>query len=190
MSGITNPAEEYFKNGLWAWDPAAGVWLKLIIDPLTNQLSVAVNNDAEVHQTAPADLAAGAHGWDGAAWHKLPLIWGYSDRWLDDISFTMTEDAAFSKITTPVPAGYVYVLQVASLTNDTGARGMARIFVRHTAEWFALAYTLTPARYEPTVARGPIVLKEGDRVVMQQSGCLTNDVVYAYVWGYKMKVAE
>lgn len=29
MTGVTDPAEEYFKNSLWGWDTAAKEWIKL-----------------------------------------------------------------------------------------------------------------------------------------------------------------
>lgn len=73
MPGITDPAEEYFKDGLWAWDPAAEAWLKLVIDPSTNKLTVEVGDDFEVHQAAPADMCVGLHAWNTATetWQEL-----------------------------------------------------------------------------------------------------------------------
>lgn len=32
MEGITDPNETYFKNGIWAWSPAANAWVRLLVD--------------------------------------------------------------------------------------------------------------------------------------------------------------
>lgn len=32
MNGIADPAEEYFKDGIWGWDATAGIWVKLPVD--------------------------------------------------------------------------------------------------------------------------------------------------------------
>ena len=190
MSGITNPAEEYFKDGLWAWDPAGAEWLKLIIDPLTNQLSVAVNNDAEVHQTVPADFTPGVCGWDGAAWHKLPMVWGYSDRWTEALGGTKSGAGTYSKYTTAVPAGSVYVLEFVELQNNSGARGTVGMEVKNGVAAYAVAYFITPPQYRACIWLGRLTLKAGDQVRVTQPNCLDGDVLYGVAWGYEMKVAE
>lgn len=42
MTPITDPAEEYFKDGLWAWDATDKVWVKLPADHDTGILQVIV----------------------------------------------------------------------------------------------------------------------------------------------------
>jgi len=190
MSGITNPAEEYFKNGLWAWDPAAGVWLKLIIDPLTNQLSVAVNNDAEVHQTAPADLAAGAHGWDGSAWRKLPLVWGYSEEWGEQKIGTAAGAGNATTHTVAVPGGYVYVLSALAIIQTSGAA--QRVYAQLVRGVLAIALVdeATATSGQSYCWHGHVPLKEDDYV---EAVCVApgdGQAVHLRVWGYKMKVAE
>lgn len=144
--GITNPAEEYFKDGVW--------------------------------------------GWDGTVWHKLGLIWGYSAAWAEDLSVAMTSDASFVGDSGVVLADEVWIIQHAAFANHTGARGMARIWLMGSAHQTPLVWTLTPARYEPVVWSGAVTLTVGDYIRMEQQSCLTNDVIYAGVWGYKMKIAE
>lgn len=37
---VTDPGEEYFKDGIWAWDAAGETWVKLACDPATGYLYV------------------------------------------------------------------------------------------------------------------------------------------------------
>ena len=190
MPGITNPAEEYFKDGLWAWDPAGGEWLKLIIDPLTNQLSVAVNNDAEIHQTTPADLTPGVCGWDGAVWRKLPLIFGYSDVWEAQVAETNAPGAGATLRLPAVDVGEIWVVQAASAVDIVTAPGWASIRV------VGATYTNTIAAKNPlllseyVIFSGQMVLKAGDLLEAYFFASVAGDDLYFMARGYKMKVAE
>lgn len=146
MPGITNPAEPYFKDGIW--------------------------------------------GWDGSVWRKLPLIWGYSDRWLEDLGGTKSGAGNYQKFGAVVPAGYVYVLQALFIRNDSGARGRAYLEVYDGSDMYSLVTVMVPARYEVCAWDGALVLKAGDRVVVTQHTCLDADVLKGGSWGYKMKVTE
>jgi len=190
MSGITDPGEEYFKDGLWAWDPAGTKWLKLIIDPLTNQLSVAVNNDAEIHQTTPADLRTGAHGWDGAAWHKLPMVFGYSDRWAENAEGAATGAGNAVAVTAAVPAGYVYVLQQAEAFHDAAAAVELLVTPIAGALVCGLVHELAAAAWVHYSWTGSLVLKAGDQIAATAAAPGDGKKVHLHTWGYKMKVAE
>jgi len=190
MPGITNPDEEYFKDGLWAWDPAGAKWLKLIIDPLTNQLSVAVNNDAEIHQTTPADLTPGICGWDGSAWHKLPLVWGYSDRWVEYAMGVATGAGDAVAATAAVGAGYVYVLQSAAVYHNAGANKYVEIYVGTPGAYCPVYQNSALPSGTWGVAAPSAVLKYEDTAFCV---CVTpgdGKQVLLRVWGYKMKIAE
>jgi len=166
--GITDPSEEYFKSGLWGW--ATSTWEKLL--------------------SVGGRLFTALHGWDGTNWRKLPLLWGYSDRWHEDLGGTQSGAGTYSGYTTAVPAGYVYVLQVASLRNASGARGRMYIQVYSNSTFVELASALTPAQNWSLVSQATIVLKEGDRVQILQTTCSDGDTLYGGAWGYKMKIAE
>lgn len=190
MPGITNPAELYFKNGLWAWDVAEKTWKRCENDPTTNQVQVAVTNDAEVHQDTPGDLLVGAHGWDGAAWRKLPLVWGYYNRWLNDLSGTKDGDGVYDAPTTAVPAGSVYVLECISIRNKTRAPSKIEASIVSGGETYVIAVDTTPAQWIPLVYSSRLTLKEGDQIAISVEGCLDNDVLVGAAWGYEMKIAE
>jgi len=190
MPGITNPDEEYFKDGLWAWDPAGAKWLKLIIDPLTNQLSVAVNNDAEIHQTTPADLTPGICGWDGSAWRKLPLVWGYSSRWNQQIKEYNASSGEDSLVTATVPAGEVWVLQNASVQWSGTSCVLLELQANHGVLGTRLYVQRTPVSGQWELWRGNLVLAAGDYVQAYFWGLTALDNLLLDVSGYKMKIAE
>lgn len=188
MEGVTDPAEEYFKDGLWAWDPAAEEWLKLIVDPLTNHLMVDPGDDFEVHQYTAADLRVAAHGYDGSAWQRLGLLWGYSDRWGEYLGETKSGDGQYSRTTAVVPPGYVYVVQAAYIKNETAARGPMYFRAYDGGIYHPVVGVLAPAQNQIVTLSGPFVLKAGDAMNLAQDSCLNNDTMVAGVWGYKMKV--
>lgn len=190
MSGITDPAQEYFKDGLWAW--VADQWKKLVADASNFlQINIAAQDiDVEIKQQTAADLTPGGMGWDGSAWHKLAMLWGYSDRWEEKENYTMLSDTYYNLDTTAVPAGYVYKLEMVSIYNNTGARGSVHISVLSGGISYHLVWGSTPARYVPTIWAEGFTMKEGDVIRVRQLACLTNDVIRVIVRGYKMKVAE
>jgi len=146
MSGVTNPAEPFFKDGSW--------------------------------------------GWDGTVWRKLPLVFGYSDRWEQDLSETLVGNQNWSGNTALVPSGYIYVAQFMHLQNNSGVRGSRYMAFRVGVTVHHCAYTTTPPQYIPDIWNGGVPLKEGDYIAMYQGSCLDGDVIKAGVWGYKMKIAE
>jgi len=190
MPVITDPGEPYFKDGIWGWHGAGRHWLPLAVDPATNYLIVNVRGPVVVQQTDPANMRVATHGWDGAVWRRLSQLWGYSDRWAQVQRLAMPANGDYSLTSTAVPAGYVYKLEHATIHNHGGARGMARISIRYGGQEYYLAWTGSPARYEPTIWNGALTLKEGDQIRIQQSTCIAGDIIYAAVWGYKMLIAE
>ena len=189
MPGITDPAEEYFKDGLWAWDPAGGVWLKLIIDPLTNRLVVDHPGDIEVVQPVPADLCVANYGWDGAAWRKLPLIWGYSDRYAETVSNLSAVAGVNILLGTVVPPGQVWVVQSIAASDNTSVAGTLTLEVFGAAVEGMVKYDAALVAGAQTVWTGNIVMLENDRVRAVFTGCTLNDDLYLRTWGYKMRIA-
>lgn len=146
MPGITNPAEPFFKDGVW--------------------------------------------GWDDTVWRKLALLWGYTDRWEEDLGEAGVAAGHWTTSSTAVPAGYVYKLELAVLSNGSGARGLATISVHGAANAYVVKYSVGLAQYEPHLLTGAFTLKEGDKIDFRMNNCLVGDLLYAGVWGYKMAIAE
>lgn len=146
--------------------------------------------DVEVTQTAPADLVVGNYGWDGAAWHKLAMLWGYSDRWQQTCTGTAVGAGHVIVTTTPVSAGYVYVLQRVALWHNAAAAKIVSIdlLAPPAATNIYHDVTLAPGVFHPFVCEA--VLKEDDYV---QGVCSSPGDARSFsmaVWGYKMRVAE
>jgi len=188
MSGITDPTELYFKNGTWVWDGSE--WVEAVCDP-DGAMSVSIHNqdvNVEIEQTDPASLAVGLHGWDGANWQKLNLLFGYYERWLENLGGTQSGNGNYSANTTPVPQGYVYVLQGVSIRNLSGSRGETRILLTDGSVPFIALVNMTPTQFVSDVVIGNFVLCEGDYVNIFVYGCSDGDVIQAAAWGYKMKI--
>jgi len=132
----------------------------------------------------------GGWGWDLTRWRKLALLFGYTDRWAENLGTAAAPGGTYTGAGTAVPAGYVYVLQALSIANNTGARGMSRVWIRSATYFCFLGCVATPAQYEPCYFSGAIVLKEGDYAVVQQADAVAGDVIYAAAVGYKMKINE
>ena len=50
--GITDPAEEYFKDGVWGWDATDGVWVKVPVDHASGALKTQVVASPEPYPIA------------------------------------------------------------------------------------------------------------------------------------------
>jgi len=143
--GITDPAQEYFKDGGW--------------------------------------------GWTGTAWVKLGLLWGYYDRLAEDLGDLNPGAGSYTKYSTAVPAGEVHVIRGISYMNNSGARG-ALDFRAYFGALFTFLYAApVPGASTPHFISCDFVLKEGDRVRVNQASVVAGDDIYSAVWGYKMKVA-
>jgi len=146
MSGITNPAEEYFKDGVW--------------------------------------------GWDGAAWHRLPMVWGYSQRLT---TYKSTPNVAAGNhsvgLDTP-PAGEVWVILGAHAWDvQTVITRIEFTFLTIGASAHLICKN-APATTEGLFLASPVVLRANDVLCADFTGCALNDDLYVFGWGYKMKVAE
>jgi len=168
MPGITNPAEVYFKDGIWSW--ATSTWEKLV--------------------SSGGRLFTALHGWDGSAWRKLPLVFGYSGQYAEreaatDVSAgTVTMD--FSK---PL-AGEIWVVQsIATYSHQASATSC---FI---AAWVAgvlvpLMYHANPGAYRSMEVVTPVILKYNDFIRCEWYSAAANDDFVAGAMGYKMKIAE
>jgi len=146
MSGITDPKEAYFKDGIW--------------------------------------------GWDGTVWHKLAMVFGYSDRWAENAEGAATGAGNAVAVTAAVPAGYVYVLQQAEAFHDAAAAVELLVTPTVGALLCGLVHELAAAAWVHYSWTGSLVLKAGDRIVATATAPGDGKKVHLHTWGYKMKVAE
>jgi len=189
MPWPTNPSEPYFGRGLWAW--VTDTWVKLV-STAAGALHVYVKGGDVailVKQQQAALFTPGIHGYDGAAWRKLSLLWGYTDRWAVSPTGVSTGDPATNVVTIDVPEGYVYKLEGWQLEhNDTVARS---VFLSCVADTASVQMYSNAAFVPNTQAFGinQFTLKEGDHLQFTVWGLVTGKTAYLNVWGSKMAVA-
>jgi len=146
MSGITDPQEEYFKDGIW--------------------------------------------GWDGSVWRKLPLVWGYSGHYCENVNGVASGagDAVVDGST--VPAGEVWIIEHVMANHNAGTAKRLNVVA-----WSGSCYT---PLFDESVETAPAQRMWDGRITLPTGGKLRATVVapgdgkkvYLHAWGYKMKVAE
>lgn len=129
-------------------------------------------------------------GWDGGAWHKLPMVWGYSGIAEESLADTNLPGGTNNINGTAVPAGEIWVITHANVryigTNPT----LLRIKVVGLATLIDIAEDKSPVSDKYLFWDGKIYLQEGDYVRFTAYGATATDDLYGHYAGYKMKIAE
>lgn len=146
--------------------------------------------DVEVIQTTPADLTPGIEGWDGAAWRKLPLLWGYSDRWQETTSGIASGAGDAVANITAVPDGYIYILQRVSVYHDAGVEKEMTVTLRTPTAATMIFNDLAVASGVHYPIQCNAVLKYQDFIRATLVAPGDGKFVDLRVWGYMMKIAE
>lgn len=141
-----------------------------------------ITNPAEEH------FDKGLWGYDGSAWRKLALLWGYTDRYSEDLGGTKSGAGQYVGTGTSVPAGEVWTVNFVTLRNQTGSRGAGLLMVHDGSLYYRFAYEASSTQSIPLIFTGSLPLKEGDYIQVRMDACSDNDVLQAGVWGYKMAV--
>jgi hypothetical protein len=162
---------------LYGWDGDS--WEKLQVD---------ANKYLKV--TLPIEEALGARGYqyDGTTWRRSNLLIGYNAIWDEDLGGTAA-GASYTKSSSAIPAGELWILQACSIVNNTRAVTAATVYIyRASGSYVMLDDTRPCAQYVPTLFAGQAVLRTGDVVTVAMAGTQANDVILAGLVGYKMKV--
>jgi len=141
-----------------------------------------------VQQYMPSLLQPGINTYDGAAWRKQPLVWGFSSRWSELATGTSTGGAATNAVTVVVPAGYVYVLESWTILHDDTANRAAFLTMVGGAG--------NPYLYESSAMVPNVYLYETCHITLQAGDILQLTVwalantkkCYLTAWGHKMQV--
>lgn len=146
MSGITNPAEAFFKDGVW--------------------------------------------GWNGTAWHKLPLLFGYSEPfYFSDRDTNATAD--WDTLTTgAVPAGEIWIVTSISARDDNSNITQIAIFHSDGVSNNIVAQVFPTVAEQCVIFTGWLVLSKDDTIWAGFTGTVLNDDIYLNASGFKMKIAE
>ena len=165
---VTDPAEEYFKDGIWTW--ATSAWEKLA--------------------SSGGRLLTALHGWDGAAWRNLAMLWGYSDVYRER-EFEFSVSSGEQTLTLDVvPAGEVWVINNFTARTTTESAGYIGLLANIDGTELVLTRGIHLMPFVPVRWTGHLVLKAGDYLIAVFSDCAAADDIYADAAGYKMLVAE
>lgn len=190
MTGITDPSEEYFKDGVWVW--ATSVWKKAV-GSAAGLLHVQIAGqeaDVEVTQTAPADLQVGLSGYDGSAWRKLALVWGYSARYIEKESETAAVAGTRTLTFTTCPAGVVRVVEGIACYNNTTIATRITIELVVGAAIHVIHVVPSPPIYQAVSLVHPVVMVEDDSLRARFMGTQVGDTIVANAWGYDMDLTN
>lgn len=146
------------------------------------------NADIEVVQPTPADLKMAQHQYDGAAWRKSNLLWGYNGLVAEAVDDEdLGADTQYLNGTT-VPAGEIWVLS--TVTGAVASGTAVNLFFTIISNGVTMHVFSDPS---PTsgqwyVSTGQFVLGYQDYVQLQIQSCTAGDVARMRYGGYKMKL--
>jgi hypothetical protein len=86
----------------------------------------------------------------------------------------------------PVPPGEIWCLQGIAYENETGARGTFRRYIEGHGYNHYVAEHTSPGAGELVFTNQIIYLIPGERLVISQESCKTNDILALYAHGYKV----
>lgn len=132
----------------------------------------------------------GIWGWDGALWRKLPLVFGYSDTYLD-LTHALGTGGDLGLNLSVVPAGEIWVVSAFSgYPLDANHPNYVYMGIKRGAAYYALQRLPSLAQNTSIQCPTPLYLEEDDRLAIVWDNAVLNKDYYAYAHGYKMLIAE
>lgn len=147
------------------------------------------NADVEVTQTTPADLVVAQHQYDGSAWRKSNLLWGYNDVVSEQVDDSNLPAGNQNLTGATVPAGEVWVITSLSIYFSSATISqilIAQVVDGNTVPLYANGSPSTTTWYAAT---GSFVLGPGDNLYGRFYGCTAGDTGQFRYAGYKMDIA-
>ena len=128
------------------------------------------------------------HGYDGTQWRKLGLLFGYTDRWFEQV--VIADAAAGNNFldAAPVPSGYVYVSSVIAGVDATSNLAEILFGIKIGETYYYMKRVPTPGVAIYAEWSGAGIFKAGDIPMVVMTGVTAHDVLVANFWGYKMAV--
>lgn len=116
------------------------------------------------------------------------LLFGYQDRWLEEVVDLNAVAPDTHVLTAQVPPGEIWILQAASAQNNMrGQQIRFQVYDGTTVARFSVQ--TSSAAGVPVAWSGTITLKEDDRIRVSFMLCTAGDDLYVWLMGYKMKIA-
>ena len=171
--------------------PPRGHVAILYYDPTNDRYQVVEGDDVDtaIPSAAKAMLASSlAHGYDGALWRKLPLLWGYTGIVGSTTSWTSDGTSPYTLSSAVVPDGEVWVVNSArAMHNNPGALAMWLYAVNPGGSPLIDGSQLAAAN-DPIGNIQPIILAKDGKVDAVIYGLPATQIVYLHIQGYKMKI--
>lgn len=144
--------------------------------------------DVGIAQATPALLQPGINSYVGGGWQKQPLIWGYSDRILEQVNVNPAPAGQNNVYIGGVPAGEVWVIESMALIDFTSACTAVRFGAYDGSSWMWFDEVLNPGAAVYSFWTGSFRVKQGDSVGGVFMGVTLNDNILLNISGYKMDV--
>ena len=165
-----------------------------LIDDLRNALtSVATDSLRAILLAGTAEIGmvqARNYGWDGAAWRKNNLIFGYYDTYDEVLSNTAATVGTNYLTSSAVPAGQIYVVRAMLAKNTVTANTRTELQKYAGAVEYIVKQQLSPAIGFGVEFSGWITLKPTQQVRAMFVGCVAGDDIYLHITGYKMQITQ
>ncbi len=171
--------------------PPRGHVAILYYDVANDRFQVVQGDDVDtaIPAAAKAMLASSlAHGYDGSAWRKLPLLWGYTDRLAEVDSRVQSGGGNELVELYTVPAGYVAEINMTSSRNRDTITTHEHVLVVNSDEYAIKVYVNNPVGNTAINDNVRYVLAPGDIFKVRYYSCTDGDRLVTKVWGWLMDV--
>jgi len=142
----------------------------------------------EVTQDTPGDLLVGSHQYDGSAWRKSNLLWGYNDTIGQALSNTNLSVGTNLLDSTAVPEGEVWVVNLVAIMYVGTSPTNIQVAVDTYGVGIACLFQLLPTSARWYMISGNFVIDEGQKITGRVDGATAGDDLYFRYIGYKMKI--
>jgi len=160
-------------------DIATGQTLSVIQSDKTQLLATV---DIAANQSVKSQL----YGYNGSTFYKLPLLFGRTTKWDENLGGTAT-GTSWTKAISAIAANTLGVITFVSITNASRAMTNSYLYViRASGAFFRLAMSMSVAVGVPLVCSATIILEAGDLLYAYCEGCQVGDIICAGFSGYKM----
>jgi len=155
----------------------------------TSDLNIDASKDLQVDVKTQGEKDRQLYGWDGSAWQKLGLLFGYYDVYSEYIKHTASagDNIVYSSI---VPSDELWII------NSTYARNVTKNIDILFQIYDGSTYIRIDNQTQTSTGFGvifrlynPIVIKPGERTATAFWGCNANDILELHLRGYKMKIS-
>jgi hypothetical protein len=191
MAAVGVGNEPLHERALFAFDGT--VYRKVKINT-SGELVVAqaVGSSLNVTASLAADqnVQARAYGWDGSAWRKLQLLFGYTDRWAEQVTVVSTGAGTTTASTTAVSAGYVHVAENIVVYHSDPVARICNLFHNDGAANRYLGIAPALAQNTGFHIPGRVILKAGDLLSATIAALAVGQGVVLAVNGFKMKIND